>query len=51
MLQYDYKTKKELKMEGIGLTKEVLKNLSKNEYYTKDNFYKDIESFITAIQD
>ena len=38
-------------MEGIRLTKEVLKNLAKNEYYTKDNFCKDIESFITAIQD
>ena len=38
-------------MEGIGLTKEVLKNLAKNEYYTKDDFYKDIESFITAMQD
>ena len=38
-------------MKGIVLSKEVLKNLAKNEYYTKDNFYKDIESFITAIQD
>ena len=38
-------------MEGIGLTKEVLKNLAKNEYYTVDNFCKDIEAFITAIQD
>ena len=38
-------------MEGIRLTKEVLKNLTKNEFYTKDNFYKDIESFITALQD
>ena len=45
------KTKKELKMEGIGLTKEVLKNLAKNEYYTKDNFCEDIESFIAAIRD
>ena len=34
------KTKKELKMEGIELTKEVLKNLTKNEYYTKDNFVR-----------
>ena len=38
-------------MKGIVLSKEVLKNLSKNEYYTKDDFYKDIESFITALQD
>ena len=38
-------------MEGIVLSKEVLKNLTKNEFYTKDNFYKDIESFITALQD
>ena len=38
-------------MEGIELTKEVLKNLTKNEYYTKDNFCKDAEAFITAIED
>ena len=38
-------------MEGIELTKEVLKNLAKNEYYTKDNFCKDMEAFITAMQD
>ena len=38
-------------MEGIELTKEVLKNLTKNEYYTKDNFCKDVESFIAAIRD
>ena len=38
-------------MEGIGLSKEILRNLAKNEYYTKDNFCEDVEAFITAIQD
>ena len=38
-------------MEGIELTKEVLKNLAKNEYYTEDDFSKDVKAFITAIQD
>ena len=37
-------------MEGTRLPKEVLKNLAKNQYYTEDNFCKDIETFITAIQ-
>jgi hypothetical protein len=39
------------KMEGIRLPKEVSKNFAKNQYYTEDNFCKDIEAFITAIQD
>lgn len=38
-------------MEGIELTKEVLKNLAKNEYYTEDDFSKDVKAFIAAIQD
>ena len=46
MTQKDIKV---IEMEEIVLSKEVLKNL--NEYYTKDDFYKDIESFITALQD
>ena len=46
MTQRDIKV---IEMEEIVLSKEVLKNL--NEYYTKDDFYKDIESFITALQD
>ena len=38
-------------MEGIVLSKEVLKNLAKNEYYTEDDFSKDVKVFIAAIQD
>lgn len=38
-------------MENITLSKEVLKNIKKNEYYSEEQFISDAQSWINAIKE
>lgn len=37
-------------MKKVTLSKEMLKNISKNEYYSEDNFIKDCKCYIKALK-
>ena len=37
-------------MKKVTLSKEILKNISKNEYYSQDDFVKDCKCYIKALK-